>query len=185
MVDDMFGKDFVPAALLSVVLDHDELELLFPLGVQSINLINEVFATDRADNSVAGCNERVDDVGSDKGVGTCEKRGGHCGLMIVRCLVQACVSNGFSVAEELQLEVCVSWGLRKGEDSLEQEAVAHFIMYRRLADGQCVDARGSALLRLDPAPSVVGGHEPWHRATHGLPIERRNACQHRLVSVPP
>ena len=54
MVEAVLGKHFVPAAFLGVVLDHNELELLLPLGMRSIDLVDEVLTADRADNGVAG-----------------------------------------------------------------------------------------------------------------------------------
>jgi hypothetical protein len=117
MVERVFAKDLVPAALVGVVLDDHELELLLPLGMQGVDLVHEVLTADRADDMMASSDKRVDDVGPDKGVGACEKRGRHCGtsLLLIVCVSEV-VLSWFSLlqcyAYLFEMFLKVSW--RKG-----------------------------------------------------------------------
>ena len=112
MVEAVLGKHFVPAALLGVVLDHNDLELLLPLGMQSVDLIDEVLTADRADNSVAGSDERVDDVGSNKGVGACEECGRHRGDLVK--VQGAGCKVVLEMCEEMSNGNCVFWRVNVG-----------------------------------------------------------------------
>ena len=79
VIESVLLEDGVPVALVLVVLDDDDLELVLPLRVQGKQLLGQAVAAHGADDLVAGRDERVDDVRSNEGVGTGHERGRHLG----------------------------------------------------------------------------------------------------------
>ena len=77
VVDLVLVKQLVPAALIGVVPDHHQFEVLFPFGMEVEYFLDQVWTANGADNGVARGTERIDDMGSHKGVGTGEKSQRH------------------------------------------------------------------------------------------------------------
>ena len=70
-------EHLIPAALVGVVLDDDDVELALPLGMRGEDLVRSVFPTNGPGHGVAGLDEGIDYVRSDKRVGTSEESAGH------------------------------------------------------------------------------------------------------------
>ena len=77
MVNLVLVEQLVPAALIGVVPDHHQFEILLPFGMEAEDFLDQVLTANGANNGVARGSERIDDMGSHEGVGTGEKSQRH------------------------------------------------------------------------------------------------------------
>lgn len=82
MVKILALEDGVPTLLVGEVLDDGNVEVFFPFGVQSKDVVSCRGSAHCSGHVVAGFDESLDDMGGHEGVGSGEECGRHCECLL-------------------------------------------------------------------------------------------------------